>query len=495
MTKREMRDARARARARKKRNKKKYGSISPISVVGMVLVCLAVSLLLNKAVAAGRSHETVITLKAEGASVIQGETSPVFQAEAVCEEATEKILKKVLEKETGYTIQNLLDELNRGIGYVLECEGDGSKEGEYPIRPVLTSEITTPLYGEWFGKVKIETREAIFQVKNPLGEWKDGKFSLWEGGYLKEDFVTYKGKSYYLNEKGEKVTGWKEINGDRYKFSKKGVMKTGWLDEKDSRYYLDEQGRMCLGWLKLDDEKYYFDAEGKMLTGKQKIGGRKCVFAEDGRLESEENSIDPNKPMVALTFDDGPGPRTEELLDKLDEYGSRATFFMQGMNAQRYKDTVKKMAEIGCELGNHSYNHPYLTKLDAKGIQEQIGKTNSILADASGQRATVMRPPFGAINEEVKANAGMPLILWSIDTLDWKTRNTQSTIDCVMQEVSDGDIILMHDIHTESIDAALALIPKLIDEGYQLVTVSELADARNITMQNGGKYGKFVKVQ
>ena len=492
MTKKEMKLARAKARARIRRNRRrKFGSISPVSVVGTVLVCVIAALLLNRGAAAGKNHEVTITLEAEDASIVQGEMKPVFKARAVCEGKTEK----VLDKESGYTIQNLLDELNRGIGYTLECDTDGSREGSYPIRPVLTSEITTPLYGDWFGKVKIDARDATFRVKNKFGEWDGNKFKRWDGSYVTEDFVTYHGNTYYFGKNKEKVSGWQEIEGDRYKFSKKGIMKTGWLEEKGEKYYLDETGKISVGWVKIDDEKYFFDPEGRMLTGEQRLGGRKCVFAEDGKLESEEGAVDPEKPMIALTFDDGPGPRTMELLAALEEHGARATFFMQGVNVERYGDAVRKMTEIGCELGNHSYNHPNLAKMDAAEISKQIGKTNTLLAEASGQKATVLRPPFGAISEELKKNAGMPLILWSIDTLDWKTRNAQATINAVMNNVSDGDIILMHDVHTQSVDAALELIPKLQEKGYQLVTVSELAEARNISMENGGKYGKFAKAQ
>ena len=106
---------------------------------------------------------------------------------------------------------------------------------------------------------------------------------------------------------------------------------------------------------------------------------------------------------------------------------------------------------------------------------------------------TVMRPPYGAINETVRENVGFPMILWNIDTLDWKTRNAQKTIDTVMDNVGDGDIILLHDIHTESVDATLELIPKLEEAGYQLVTVSELAAAKGVELKDGGKYTDFTK--
>lgn len=481
--------ARARVKARKRRNRKKGYSISRASIIGVFVVCLFASLILSRGAAAGESDEIAVTLKAEDVSIIQGEEKPVLKAKAVCDGDT----GQKLNEETGYTVQDLLDELNRGIGYTLECEADGSKEGNYAIKAELTSELTTPLNSEWFGKVRINIQNGDFEVKNQYGEWSGKKFRRWDGTYVTEEFITYHNKTYYFDKNGEKVSGWQEINGAKYYFSKKGVMKTGWMEEKEAKYYFDETGMMCLGWLSLDGEKYYFDQDGKMVTGEQKIGAKKCVFAEDGKLESSEGGIDPNRPMVALTFDDGPGPRTDELLEVLEKNNARATFFMLGEKAGRYGDTVKKMADIGCELGNHSYDHTNLTKLDDKGIQAQMGDTNNVLVQAAGQRATVMRPPYGAINDSVKKNVGMPMILWSIDTLDWKTRNVQSTIDNVMDNVGDGDIILLHDIHTETIDASIKLIPKLIDAGYQLVTVSELAEARGINLENGTKYSQFWK--
>ena len=213
-----------------------------------------------------------------------------------------------------------MDELNRGIGFTLECDGDGSTEGKFPIKAELTSEITTPLYAEWFGKVKVDVEDGVFEVKNQYGEWDDSRFKRWDGTYVANDFITYHGRTYYFGEDGKKVIGWQEIASARYYFDKKGVMQTGWYEEDGAKYYFDDTGMMTVGWLTLDDNKYYFDQEGKMLTGEQKIGVRKCVFSEDGVLESEEGGVDPNAPMVALTFDDGPGPRTAELLDVLAEY-------------------------------------------------------------------------------------------------------------------------------------------------------------------------------
>lgn len=270
-------------------------------------------------------------------------------------------------------------------------------------------------------------------------------------------------------------------------------MLTGWQKIEDATYYFGEEGKAHVSWLELDGNKYCFDKDGKMLTGEQQVGIKKCVFAEDGKLESEESSIDPSKPMVALTFDDGPGKRTMELLEAFEEYGARATFFMVGSNIPNYPDAIKKMEEIGCEIGNHTNTHANLTKLDAAGINNEIGTVDQLLADIIGRGATVIRPPWGEKNDTVKSTVQNPLIMWSIDTLDWKTRNAESTISTVMNNVGDGDIILMHDIHTQSVDAAIQLIPKLQAAGYQLVTVSELAQSRNINMEKGGVYSEFWK--
>ena len=126
-------------------------------------------------------------------------------------------------------------------------------------------------------------------------------------------------------------------------------------------------------------------------------------------------------------------------------------------------------------------------------IQSEISSTNAQIRALTGHNATLVRPPYGAYNSNVQINAGAPLILWSIDTLDWKTRNAKNTINVVMNEVKDGSIILMHDIHSPSVDAAEVLIPKLIASGYQLVTVSELAKYRSVAMYSGGVYNAFYR--
>lgn len=482
----QMHQAQVKARLRKRRRR---NSIPRKNVIWIMALCFITALLLNHTAAAGDSEAEIITLQAEDVTITQGETVPKLTAKAKCSGD----MTKKLNTETGFTIKDLVEELNQGKGFTMTSTGDGTKEGKFEIKAALSSEITTPLLSEWFGKVNIEVKSGTLKVKNPYGKWDGKKFKHWDGTYAANDFITYYGKTYYFDVDGKMVTGWKKIDGNKYYFNKKGVMQTGWMEKDGAKYCFAENGIMHVGWQTIDDAKYYFDKKGKMLTGKQKIGSRKCVFAKDGKLKSMEGGVDPKLPMIALTFDDGPGARTEEIVKVLKKNHARATFFMTGTSAGIYPEAIKKMQEAECELGNHSYNHPQLSNLDEAGIKKQIGDTNNTISQAVGQPATVIRPPYGAINEAVKMNAGSPLILWSIDTLDWQTRNAKATVDHVLANVKDGDIVLMHDIYSESVDAAIELIPKLIAQGYQLVTVSELAEARGITLENGGVYSSFWK--
>ena len=246
-------------------------------------------------------------------------------------------------------------------------------------------------------------------------------------------------------------------------------------------------------------QSVFFETRDGTLTVKNKYGegdGKKFqqpdgTYVKDGKLKSEESSIDPNKPMLALTFDDGPGKRTGELLDQLEKYNSRATFFMLGQNAQNNGELIKRMAKQGCELSNHSMTHANLSTMDPAGILDEVDGTNRIINGFVANGTTTLRPPYGAVSDTLKQTVKMPFIMWSVDTLDWQTKNAKATVDSVLNTVKDGDIVLMHDIHSTTIDAALELIPKLVEQGYQLVTVSELAEARGVVLENGHQYYSF----
>ena len=207
----------------------------------------------------------------------------------------------------------------------------------------------------------------------------------------------------------------------------------------------------------------------------------------------QERVVDPNKPMLALTFDDGPGMLTMQLLEQLDAYDAKATFFMVGTNVPYFKAEIQKMVEIGCELGNHTTHHVRLSQQTESDIRLEIEKTDLWVYDVVGQKPTLIRPPYGQVNELVQETVSAPLVFWSVDTLDWELKDAEKVRDYVLETVRDGDIVLLHDIHKTTVDAMIECIPMLIEEGYQLVTVSEMAKIRGITLEDGEKYYSFRK--
>ncbi|MBR5508334.1 MAG: polysaccharide deacetylase family protein [Clostridia bacterium] len=210
------------------------------------------------------------------------------------------------------------------------------------------------------------------------------------------------------------------------------------------------------------------------------------------RFKGREN-LDVTKPMVALTFDDGPSQQTMRIVSCLLAYNSVATFFCVGQNVDAMRQTVRSVRDFGMEIGNHSYSHPDLAKLKPDGIRWQMDACSNAIYNAIGEYPSLCRPPYGSIGKDVLPSVGMPSILWAIDTLDWQTRNAEKTVEAILSSVKDGDIILMHDLYKETADAVEIVVPKLIEAGFQLVTVSELAQFRNQTLTSGMKYHRILK--
>ena len=196
---------------------------------------------------------------------------------------------------------------------------------------------------------------------------------------------------------------------------------------------------------------------------------------------------------VCLTFDDGPDVYTSTLLDTLEQYGAQATFFMLGSNVEKYgADVIPRMAAIGCELGNHSYAHPNMKELSLDDGLAQFQMTDDLIAQYNnGQGATVIRFPYGNSTDELLASIGRPSIMWDVATLDWQTKNVQANISAVLDSVSPGDIILMHDIHETTVESCATIVPELINRGYELVTIHTLAAANGVDLAAGETYYGF----
>jgi peptidoglycan/xylan/chitin deacetylase (PgdA/CDA1 family) len=241
-------------------------------------------------------------------------------------------------------------------------------------------------------------------------------------------------------------------------------------------------------------------SEGTVLTPVITAGGETQPAVGPGmsgteaaqQTTSSGRTIDPSKPMVALTFDDGPQTSVgNQIMDCLAQYGGKATFFMVGERVAGHATEVQRMVAEGHEVANHTMNHKYLQSLSAAEIQSQVNACNDAIQSVCGVRPTLLRLPGGNHNATVLANTGMPMIQWNIDTLDWKTRNTASTVSAVLDHVKDGDIVLMHELYTATGNAAVQIIPELVNRGYQLVTVSEMAAAKGYNLEAGKLYSSF----
>ena len=245
--------------------------------------------------------------------------------------------------------------------------------------------------------------------------------------------------------------------------------------------------------LSYDQLKPYLAWDQDELTGRESakfLSGSLSPMGTSALVERVKTGryVDPDKPMIALTFDDGPRPDvTGRILDRLGEVGGRATFFVLGNRAGSYPDTLAREHAEGHMVASHTYSHKSLPKCDEGEFAQQVqGADEAIGAVLPGQ-PKALRPPYGAYDDATREKTPHPLVMWSVDTLDWKSRNADAVIRAVRQNVRDGDIVLMHDIHPTTADACDTLIAELAKD-YQLVTVEELYRAKGIPFEAGKVY-------
>lgn len=253
----------------------------------------------------------------------------------------------------------------------------------------------------------------------------------------------------------------------------KNELKKGW-----EQYVTAEEGNFNKYVLTDKGVTFYFD-EGTVLKKPRGVVQAGISVSDlKGTLRESvmERYIDPSKPMVAVTYDDGPGGNAESrILECLKKNGAVATFFYLGNRVHRNPQNVKTAYEAGCELGNHTWNHPVLTSLKPEELTRQFNDTNAAIKDAAGVYPTLFRPSYGETNDAINQMSGLPVVMWTVDTLDWKHRDGQKIFDSVRSVSNlDGKIILMHSIYESTADATDMIIPWLKENGYQTVTVSEL---------------------
>ena len=219
-------------------------------------------------------------------------------------------------------------------------------------------------------------------------------------------------------------------------------------------------------------------ASDKVIGASDGRDGRAEDALEDVPGDTSEDTLEggcQEKKKVALTFDDGPSSKyTPLLLEGLKERGVHATFFLMGKNIEGKEALVKQMQEEGHLIGNHTYNHVQLDKISKEAAKEEIETTNQEIYEITGVYPAWLRPPYGEWRKNLDFYVGMFPVLWDVDTLDWKSKNVDSIMRIVKNEVEDGAVILMHDAYQSSVDAALQIVDLLMEEGYEFVTVDKL---------------------
>ena len=256
---------------------------------------------------------------------------------------------------------------------------------------------------------------------------------------------------------------------DRYR-DKNGIIDYDY-DNNDNKY--------CVVFYKyfFDSNIYSYDLDSFMIDLDSSTIS--MVYTEVFNYDIITNKkINNSDKLIALTFDDGPNYNTGKVLDVLAKYNVKATFFVLGSKAKDNKKILKRAYDSGMEIGNHTFNHLLLTKYKENVIKDEIDKTSSVIFEVTGRYPKLLRPSYGVYNNIVKKIGNMPIIIWDIDTLDWKYHNSKRIASRVINKVKDGDIILMHDIYSATANSLNIIIPELQNRGYTFVPIPELFYAR-----------------
>ncbi len=390
----------------------------------VIAVIIGVFIAITIGVYARESEGGTIQLTVNDAEIVQGEALPEFTT-TLSFEGNEK---HVLDQKE-YRIEDLIQSLEKQKGFDIVLEGDGELEGSYEIHLQLDKSLEDKILKEWDESLSVKLYSGTLLVKNPFGQWKEDVFYDWNDEVRINQWIQVEGKEYYLNESGEKTTGELILGNVRY------------------------------------------------------------TFSETGEVSSKDKWVDPEKPMVAITLDDGPDQYLNAILDILEATNSRATFYWQGVRiAEEDRAAMVRTIEQGSEIGNHSMYHPNFNKISTEEIRYEVDAANQLIQQYAGVIPTTIRPPYGASDGRVTAVVGMPVVLWCVDPKDWSNKSKEETLIGMTTNIKDGDIILAHETNAWTVEAMAEAIPILQQQGFQVITVSEMAAAKGVSLDPGEKF-------
>ena len=310
-------------------------------------------------------------------------------------------------------------------------------------------------------------------------------------------------KTYLINNKtGEElqitdfISNWEDFEGKeeellRLKYPE--FLVQGILNTDGKKVYVVKSNEMIVYYYDYTYDYEYLEEVSLKINYNEIKDLLDFTYQLDQEYENEDGyQYSKDKKTVAITFDDGPSSTyNKQFLEVLAKNKAHATFFMVGTMMNSCQKCVLDTYNSGNEVASHTYNHINIKKSDPLEVNENIGKTDDLFYQITGDHIKYVRPPYGAYNKTNLENVNYPLILWNVDPEDWRYRDVEKIVNNVMENVSDGSIILMHELYQTSLEALEIILPKLYAEGYQVVSVGELAELQDRSIEAHHAYRSF----
>lgn len=291
-------------------------------------------------------------------------------------------------------------------------------------------------------------------------------------------------KTYFFYKEKQTLTNIKELIDEESIIAiKKSLVK-----QNINIHYLDNYINQIQFFIEKDQSHFYLNINNELIEFVYDNNNIKFLKPITFKEEIQKvdifyisnQTLDIHKKYVAITFDDGPSIYTKNILETLKKHNVNATFFVLGNKVETYQDLLKRSLNDGNVIGNHSYNHKWLIKLNKEEIKEQVNKTNEEIQKYTGYIPTLLRPTYGSVNQTLKNIPNMDIVLWTVDTMDWKYKSVSKIVSRATSCLKDGDIILMHDIYKRTANALEKIIAEIKKQGFEIVTVLELKEIQKL---------------